>query len=150
MPPIDAVTIVPFRQPPLISLMVKTYNMERETIKKKQRKSLIKKVLIGVGLVGSSVLVIRALMHGKQKNIEYRKMRIAYEPAVQAVCLGAPTPKLKHKPKYNDDSIIKECNQLLRSLWERRNPDDKLYYDDEMCIDIKDCPFPPFIAHRED
>lgn len=124
--------------------------MEKETIKKKQRKDLIKKVLISIGVVGASVLVIRFLMQGKHQDIDYRNTRIAYEPAVQAVCSDTPIPKPKHKPKYNDDAIIKECNQLLRSLWERRNPADKLYYDDEMCIDIKDCPFAPFIAHRED
>lgn len=117
--------------------------MEKEN-KRNNRKNLIKKVLIGIGIAGVSILTIRAIIHGRQKNNECRNIRVACEPAVKTKVI--PTKKKAQKTNYNEAAVLSQCNQLLKTLWQSRNPASKLYFDDEICVDVKDCPFPPYIS----
>lgn len=117
--------------------------MEKEN-KRNNRKKLIKKVLIGIGIAGVSIFTIRAIIRGRQKKNECRNIRVACEPAVKPKVIP---PKKKALPSnYNEAAVLSQCNQLLKTLWQSRNPASKLYFDDEICVDIKDCPFPPYIS----
>lgn len=117
--------------------------MEKEN-KRNKRKNLIKKVLIGIGIVGVSILTIRAIIRGRQKKNECRNIRVACEPSVKTKVI--PPKKKAQQSNYNEAAILSQCNQLLKTLWQSRNPASKLYFDDEICVDIKDCPFPPYIS----
>lgn len=80
----------------------------------------------------------------KQRN--YRKnMLNAYKQTSETTI--TPPKKKKHKIDAKEDAIVCKCNQLLKTLWKSGDPDSKLYYDDEIYIDIKACPFPPYITH---
>lgn len=121
-------------------------NMEKEAKRKKQ-KSLIKKVLIGIGIAGVSILTIRAIISRRRKKNESQNMLDDYERAVRDY-LETPKKKEEYKPDFNEEAVIRKSNKLLRKLWERGNPDNKLYFDDKGYFDyfdIKQCPFPPFI-----
>lgn len=111
----------------------------------KQRKSLIKKVLIGVGIAGVSILTVRAIIHGRLKRNECQNRRVVCEPVVKII--EKPTKKEVHKPIINGDAVLSQCNKLLKTLW-KSNPTCKLYFDDEICVDIKNCPFPPYILRE--
>lgn len=117
--------------------------MEKEN-KRNKRKNLIKKVLIGIGIAGVSILTIRAIIRGRQKKNECRIIHVACEPAVKTKVI--PTKMKAQKTNYNEAAVLSQCNQLLKTLWQSRNPASKLYFDDEICVDIKDCPFPPYIS----
>lgn len=117
--------------------------MENEN-KRNNRKNLIKKVVIGIGIAGVSILTVRAIIRGRQMKNECRSIRIASEPAVKTI--KTPTKKNEQKSNYNEASVLSQCNKLLQTLWQSRNPASKLYFDDEICVDIKDCPFPPYIS----
>ncbi|MBO5062075.1 MAG: hypothetical protein J6C31_05590 [Prevotella sp.] len=118
--------------------------MEKETQRKNQ-KSVIKNVLIGVGIVAASALTVSVIML-KIKQQNYRKdMLNAYKPTLKTTI--APPKKKKHKVDAKEDAVVRKCNKLLNTLWKSGNPDSKLYYDDEIYIDIKACPFPPYITH---
>lgn len=117
--------------------------MEKEN-KRNSRKNLIKKVLIGIGVAGVSILTVRAIMRVKQKKNECRNIRIACEPVVKTI--KTPTKNNAQESNYNEVAVLSQCNKLLQTLWQSRNPASKLYFDDEICVDIKDCPFPPYIS----
>lgn len=118
--------------------------MEKETQRKNQ-KSVIKNVLIGVGIVAASALTVSVIML-KIKQQNYRKdMLNAYKPTLKTTI--APPKKKKHKIDAKEEAIVSKCNQLLNTIWKNGNTDSKLYYDDEIYIDIKACPFPPYITH---
>lgn len=118
--------------------------MEKDTQRKNQ-KSLIKNVLINIGIVVTSALTVSVIrLKIKQRN--YRKdMLNAYKATLKTTI--APSKKKKHKVNANEDAIVRKCNKLLNTLWKSGNPDSKLYFDDEIYIDIKACPFPPYITH---
>lgn len=120
-------------------------NMEKETQRKNQKKSLIKEVLIGVGIVAASALTTSVIML-KIKQRNYRKdMLNAYKPTSKTTI--TPPKKKKHKIDAKEYAVVRKCNHLLKTLWKSGDPDSKLYFDDEIYIDIKDCPFPPYITH---
>lgn len=72
-------------------------------------------------------------------------MRVACKPSLKTIEI--PTEKGKHTADSNEDAVVSKCNQLLKTLWKSGDPDSKLYFEDEIYIDIKACPFPPFITH---
>lgn len=118
--------------------------MEKETQRKNQ-KSMIKNVLINIGVLAASALTVSVIML-KIKQRNYRKdMLNAYKPTLKTTI--APPKKKKHKIDAKEDAIVSKCNQLLKTLWKSGDPDSKLYYGDEIYIDIKACPFPPYITH---
>lgn len=119
--------------------------MEKETQRKNRKKSLIKEVLICAGIVVASALTTSVIML-KIKQRNYRKdMLNAYKPTLKTTI--APPKKKKHKVDAKEDAVVSKCNQLLKTLWKSGDPDSKLYYEDEIYIDIKACPFPPYITH---
>lgn len=69
--------------------------MEKEN-KRNERKNLIKKILIGIGIAGVSILTIRAIMRGIQKKNECRNIRVACEPAVKPKVI--PPKKKRSNP----------------------------------------------------
>lgn len=119
--------------------------MEKETKRTKQKR-LIRKVLIGIGITGVSILVIKALINGKHKQNECHNLRNACKLALKTVEVTAK--KEDDKPDVNGNAIVRQCNELLKALWKRKSSGSKLYYDDEIYIDIKNCPFPPYIRHK--
>lgn len=139
--------------------------MEKGTNKQSQenrKKSLIKKILIGVGIVGASILTISLIRRTQKKN-ECQNLRIANEPICPEIPKAAvrsapikkkvsakpPMVKKKFKPQLNEEAAIRKCNKLLNTLWKIGNPDNKLYYDDFVEFNIKNCPFAPFITKRD-
>ena len=72
-------------------------------------------------------------------------MRNAYKTTSKTTIV--PPKKKKHKVNANEDAVVSKCNQLLKTIWKSGDPDNKLYFDDEIYIDIKACPFPPYITH---
>lgn len=124
--------------------------MEKEESKKKK---LIKKILIGAGIAGVSIFAISLIRRNQKKN-ECQNLRLASEPALKTTCPPAsktvrPKASLKkNKPKFNDKATVRECNKLLKKLWESGNPDNKLYYDDEVYVDVMGWS-PLFISDKE-
>lgn len=59
-----------------------------------QNKNLIKKVLMGIGIAGISILTIRTIIRGRQKNNECQSMRVACKPSLETIEI--PTEKGKH------------------------------------------------------
>ena len=114
-----------------------------KTNKRKNKKKLIKRIIIGVGIAGISILTIRAIVHRKQKY-ECRNIGCACEPPRKTIV--KPTKKEAVKHDFNREALVTQCNKLLRILWQTSNTNSKLYYDDEVCVDIKACPFPPYIS----
>lgn len=127
--------------------------MEKETSQQSQEKrknSLIKKILIGAGIAGVAILTISLIRRNQKKN-ECQNLRIANEPICPEIPKAAvrsapikkkvsakpPMVKKKYKPQFNEEAAIKECNRLLRELWKKGNRDNKLYYDNEVYVDVK-------------
>lgn len=118
--------------------------MEKET-QRKNHKNLINNVLINIGIVAASALTTSVIML-KIKQRNYRKdMLNAYKQTSKTII--APPKKEKHKIDAKEDAVVSKCNQLLKTLWKSGDPDSKLYFDDEISIDIKACLFPLYITH---
>lgn len=56
--------------------------MEKEAKRKKQ-KSLIKKVLIGIGIAGVSILTIRAIIRGKHQQNKHITLKTVYSMEIK-------------------------------------------------------------------
>ena len=129
-------------------------DMKKEDKRKKQTKNLAKKVLIGLGIAGISIWTIRTIIRGRQKNNECQSMRVAHNQSLKTIeipveTIETPVETGKHTADSNDDAVVRKCNKLLKKLWKSGNPDNKFYYDDDVYIDIKQCPFPPYITPLE-
>lgn len=138
--------------------------MGKETSQQSQEKrknSLIKKILIGAGIAGVAILTISLIRRNQKKN-KCQNLRIANEPicpgipktAVRSapikkkVSAKPPMVKKKFKHQFNEEAAVKECNRLLRELWKKGSRDNKLYYDDEVYVDVKGWT-PLFISEKE-
>lgn len=118
--------------------------MGKETQRKNQ-KSMIKNVLINIGIVAASALTVSVIMLKIKQRNDSKDMLNAYKPTSKTTI--APPKKKKHKIDAKEDAVVSKCNELLKALWKNGNPDSKLYLDDEIYIDIKACPFPLYITH---
>ena len=128
--------------------------MEKETKRKKQKR-LIKTVLIGIGIVGVSFLVIRAILQGKQKNKVGPQATNTFESLMTPIKATAeqsveiPPIRAGGKLDSKEEARINNCNQLLKALWKSRHSNVRVYYDDEMYFNIKDFPFPPHLSQED-
>lgn len=129
--------------------MMKTHrNMEKETQRKNQKKSLIKKVLICAGIIAASALTTSVIMLKIRPRDDRKDMRNAYLPISKTTI--APPKKKRHKVNAKEDAIVRKCNKLLKTIWRNRYSDTVLYCNDEIFFDMKSCPFPPYLTHGEE
>lgn len=122
--------------------------MEKETQRKNQKKSLIKKVLICAGIIAASALTTSVIMLKIRPRDDRKDMRNAYKPTSKTTIV--PPKKKRHKVNAKEDAIVRKCNKLLNTLWRNRDSDTVLYYNDEIFFDMKSCPFPPYLTHGEE
>lgn len=128
--------------------------MEKETKRRKQKR-LIKTGLIGIGIVGVSFLVIRAILQGKQKNKVGQQTTNTFDSFMTPIKTTAeqsveiPPIRAGRKLDSKEEARINNCNQLLKALWESRHSNVRVNYDDEMYFNIKDFPFPPHLSQED-